>query len=242
MKKVTDFPQSGQLLPSVARGARQALPIVLGYAPIGMAYGLLAQQARLGMGVTLGLSLFVFAGASQFMAVSMLQSGAETLAIVGAAFAVNFRHFLMSAALAPRLGRWKTWQRMLLGGTLTDEFFALHSLNFARDDEPDATAAITISLVGYVTWTVSSAVGYSLGTLIEHPEAWGLDFALPAMFVGLLLPMCGNISASAAALVGGAVSVTLHLCGAGSWAAFLGALAGATAGIFIKVKVKGTGS
>ena len=218
---------------SFRRGVRRSPPIVLGYAPVGMAYGLLAQQTGLGIGPTLGLSLFVFAGASQFMAVSMLQGGGEALVIIGTAFVVNFRHFLMAAAVAPRLAGWRIWQRLALGGMLTDESFALHSLYFSQGDL-DPAAAITLNAVGYVVWAVSGAVGYRLGALIENPEAWGLDFALPAMFVGLLLPSCRgrNKPAITAALTGGATSVALSLLGAGSWAAFLGALAGATAGVF----------
>ena len=223
---------------SVAKGVRQAFPIVLGYAPIGAAYGLLAQQTGLGIWPTLGLSLFVFAGASQFMAVSMMQSGMETAVIIGSTFIVNFRHVLMSASLTPYLGSWKTWQRILLGGMLTDESFVLHSLNFGRGD-PDPVSAVTINATAYVTWAATGMAGHSLGVMIADPETWGLDFALPAMFVGLLLSACGNKAAVAAAVTGGAAAVGLHLLNAGNWAAFIGALAGATAGVLYQIEIKG---
>jgi 4-azaleucine resistance transporter AzlC len=218
----------------IEKGVRQALPIVLGYVPIGAAYGLLAQQAGLGLWTTLGLSVFVFAGASQFMAVSMIQSGMETAAIVGATFIVNFRHVLMSASIAPYLAAWKTRQRLLFGGMLTDETFVLHSLNFARGDVDPATS-IALNVTVYVAWTASGMAGYNLGAIIAYPEAWGLDFALPAMFAGLLITACKNKAAVAAAVAGGTVSVGLHLLNAGAWAAFFGALAGATAGVFFVV-------
>ena len=229
---------SGEFASSVAKGVRQAFPIVLGLVPIGAAYGLLSQQAGLGIWPTLGLSLFVFAGASQFMAVSMMQSGMETAVIIGSTFIVNFRHVLMSASLTPYLGSWKTWQRILLGGMLTDESFVLHSLNFGRGDL-DLISAVTINITAYVTWAVTGMAGHSLGVMIANPETWGLDFALPAMFVGLLLSACGNKPAVAAAVAGGFVSVGLHLMNAGSWAAFFGALAGATAGVLYQIEIKG---
>ena len=150
--------RSEQIAFSVAKGVRQAFPIVLGYAPIGAAYGLLAQQAGLGLWPTLGLSLFVFAGASQFMAVSMLQNGMETAVIIGTTFIVNFRHVLMSASIAPYLGSWKTWQRLLLGGMLTDESFVLHSLNFGRGDL-DTTSAVSLNITAYLTRAVAGMVG-----------------------------------------------------------------------------------
>ena len=229
---------SGQITSSVVKGVRQAFPIVLGYVPIGVAYGLLAQRAGLSLWSTLGLSLFVCAGASQFMAVSMLLRGVEAAVIIGTTFIVNFRHVLMSASLAPSLGSWKTWQRLLLGGTLTDESFVMHSLNFSRDDL-DPISAVTLNSAAYIVWAATGVAGHSLGVMIANPEAWGLDFALPAMFVGLLVSACANKPAVAAAVVGGTVSVGLHLVNAGSWAAFFGALAGATAGVLYQIEIKG---
>ena len=225
----------GQIAYSIGKGIKQAFPIILGIIPIGIAYGILAQQTGLGLWPTLGLSLLVFAGASQFMAVSMIQNGVESVAIIGITFIVNFRHVLMSASVAPSLGSWKTWQRLLLGGMLTDESFVMHSLNFSRGDR-DPVLAVSLNFAIYVSWAAASTVGYTLGAMIANPEAWGLDFALPAMFVGLLLSACGNKPAIAAAVAGGTVSVGLHLLNAGSWAAFIGALTGATAGVCFYVK------
>jgi 4-azaleucine resistance transporter AzlC len=218
---------------SFEKGMRWVFPLLLGYAPIGMAYGLLAQQTGLGVRPTLGLSLFVFAGASQFIAVSMLSIGTEAIVIIGATFLVNFRHVLMSASLAPYLKSWNTWQRLALGGMLTDESFALHSLHFAQGDL-DPIAGLTVNVAGYVVWALVGMVGYYLGALITHPEAWGLDFALPAMFAALLIPTCKHKPAIVASLCGGAASVTFYLLGAGSWAAFFGAFIGATAGVCVK--------
>jgi 4-azaleucine resistance transporter AzlC len=206
-----------------------AAPIMLGYAPIGAAYGLLAQQTGIGVWPTLCLSVFVYAGAAQFIAVSMLSGGMGAAAIVGATFVVNFRHVLMSAALSPFLPSWKKRQLVAFGGMITDESFAIHSRNFAQGDI-DPQAAISLNLAAYLTWAATGMVGFHMGALIDRPETWGLDFALPAMFIGLLLPACGKAPSVTAALTGGIVSVTLHLAGVGNWAAFIGAIAGATAG------------
>jgi 4-azaleucine resistance transporter AzlC len=219
------------------RGAAWSLPVLPGMAVVGIAYGLLAQRTGLGLRETLGMSLFVFAGASQFMALSMLSQGMEAAAIVAAAFAVNFRHVLMSASIAPRLASWKTWQRWALGGMLTDESFALFSLRLAQgrgQESLDPAEAIALNCAIYVAWAAFGAAGYRLGALIERPEAWGLDFALPAMFAGLLLPLCRSKAAATAALCGGTTAVVLNLLGWGSWGALIGALAGATAGLRVK--------
>jgi 4-azaleucine resistance transporter AzlC len=211
---------------------RNALPIILGGVPIGMAHGLLTQQAGFAVEVPLFMSLFVFAGSSQFVAVSMLQTGSDPLAVVGATFIVNFRHLLMSASIAPYLKSWTGLQRLLMGCTLTDETFSVHSANFAAGDI-DTTAALSLNFTLYVMWALSVVSGFQMGNLIERPEVWGLDFALPAMFLGLLLPICTRRPAVAAALCGGAASLLLHRLGFGRWAVFTGALAGATAGTFV---------
>lgn len=212
----------------VFRGVKMAAPIMLGYAPIGAAYGLLAQQAGLSVWFALCLSLFVYAGAAQFMAVSLLSNGAGIAVIIGTTFVVNFRHVLMSAALSPFMRLWKKWQLAFFGGMITDESFAIHSRNFTLNGA-DPQEAIALNIAAYLTWAASGMAGFHMGALIDRPEAWGFDFALPAMFIGLLLPACRTAPAAIAALTGGIASVTLHLTGAGDWAAFIGAITGATA-------------
>ncbi|MDR1379201.1 MAG: AzlC family ABC transporter permease [Synergistaceae bacterium] len=216
---------------SVIEGLWDALPVVLGCVPIGMAHGLLSQQAGLVIWVPLGMSLFVCAGASQFIAVSMLQSGAGPVAVVGTTFIVNFRHLLMSASIAPSLALWTKRQRLLTGCLLTDESFAVLSARFAAVTVKPAEA-ITLNATIYLAWALSVSTGFHLGSLIARPEAWGLDFALPAMFAGLLLPVCQSYPAIIAAVAGGVTAVLLTLLGLKTWAAFIGALVGATVGVF----------
>jgi len=220
------------MIHSMKKGLKLGSPILLGIIPIGMTFGLLAQQAGLGVWPTLGLSLFVFAGASQFMAVSMLHAGVGALAIIAATFVINFRHVLMSASLAPFLSSWSKFQRLLLGATLTDEAFVLHSLHFSQGDV-NPIAPLTLHFAMYVIWGSTTVIGFNLGALIERPEVWGLDFVLPTMFIALLIPICNRHPAAFAALSGGAVSVALYILGAGNWAVFIGALTGATAGTLL---------
>ena len=220
---------------SIVKGLKWAIPYILGMMPIGATYGLLARQVGLGLLPTLGLSLFVFAGSAQLIAVSMLSKGIAPLVIVGTTFVVNFRHVLMSASVAPYLTSWSLRRKFLLGGMLTDESFVLHSTHFSGGDQ-DPAAAITLNAAGYIVWALCGFLGYRLGALIENPEVWGLDFALPAMFVGLLLPVCTSRAAVVAAICAGTASIALYCLGFGTWAAFTGGLVGATVGVFVKEK------
>jgi 4-azaleucine resistance transporter AzlC len=227
--------RSVQFLSSVGKGVKHALPIMLGCIPIGTAYGILTQQAGLSLWAAMALSLLVFAGASQFMAVSMMQNGMEPGAIIGATFIINFRHVLMSASIAPHLKCWKTWQRTLLGGMLTDESYILLSLNFERE-EPNFVLAVALNTSIYIMWAASGFVGYNHGAVIANPEVWGLDFALPAMFIGLILSACKNKMGVIAAITGGIVSLALHLMNSGNLAVFLGGLGGAIVGALFYAK------
>ena len=157
------------VFPVVKNGIKAAFPIVLGYVPIGMAYGLLAQQAGLGIGMAFSLSFFVFAGASQFMAVSMLSGGVAPMVIISTTFIVNFRHLLMSASMAPYLASWKKWQRFAFGTMLTDESFAMHSARFDRN-LIHPIEAIALNATAYSAWVISGVLGFFLGSLIAKPE------------------------------------------------------------------------
>jgi 4-azaleucine resistance transporter AzlC len=219
-----------KLAASAARGLYRALPIMLGYAPIGTAYGLLSRQAGCGVWVTLGLSVFVFAGASQFMAIAMIAGGASPAAIVSATFVINFRHVLMAASLSPFVSSWKKWQRAALGCMLTDESFVMHSRHFG-DGGADSAAAIALNAAAYITWAAASGAGFYIGGLMGDPRKFGLDFALPGMFIGLLMPLCRDNSSAISAVAGGFSALVLHMAGAGNWATFLGAVAGASVGL-----------
>jgi predicted branched-subunit amino acid permease len=116
---------------ALGRAFRQALPIVLGYVPVGFAYGVLAQKSGLSTANTLAMSLIVFAGSAQLIAVGLFAAMASPLSIVLTTFVVNLRHLLMSAALAPHLRSWTKAQIAALTTELTDETFALHIARFA---------------------------------------------------------------------------------------------------------------
>jgi predicted branched-subunit amino acid permease len=100
----------------------------------------------------------------------------------------------------------------------------------------DNVSAITLSTSIYIAWATGGMIGYNMGAMIANPEAWGLDFALPAMFVALLIFACKNKVGVIAAVIGGTTAVCLHLLNVSNGAIFLSALAGATIGVFFYKK------
>ncbi|MGI6557489.1 MAG: AzlC family ABC transporter permease [Limnochordia bacterium] len=213
-------------------GVRQAVPIMFGYGPIGVAYGVLARQAGLTLAQTVAMSIFVYAGSSQFIAAGMLGAGAGFLPVVSTTLLVNLRHLLMSAALSPHLGGLRRSFLGLFAFHITDETFALHSANLDRGPA-HPWLLLGINLASYCTWVMSSLVGGLFGSILPDPARLGLDFALPAMFIALLVI---QLKGSIHVLVGGvaaAVSVVVALLLPGNWNVVLASILAAGLGLVV---------
>ena len=169
----------------IKEGAGAAWPICLGYFPIGMALGVLGQQAGLGP-LWIGLmSILVFAGSAQFIGVAMIDGGASAVSIILTTFVVNFRHFLMSSALAVPLKGVRRLFLYLFAYGITDESFGVNMTRF-RKGGWDKWRALVVHHTANTTWILSTMLGGLVGTLI--PEgAFGIDYALPGMFIALLV-------------------------------------------------------
>lgn len=196
----------------LASAFRQTLPIILGYVPVGFAYGVLAQKSGLSTLNTLLMSLLVYAGSAQLIAVGLFAALANPLAIIATTFIVNLRHLLMSAALAPYLGTWSKARLALFAAHLTDETFALHAGRFAKR-EPNPAETFGINVIAHSVWVGSTALGLAASTLITDVRPIGLDYALPAMFIGLLLWQLKSRLHLLVALAAGALSTALMLAG-----------------------------
>ncbi len=208
-------------------GVRAAWPICLGYAPIGLAFGVLAQQAGLEPWQVGLMSALVFAGSAQFIAVSLLQAGASVAAIVATTFVVNLRHVLMSSALAVHLrGRSRPFLALFAYG-VTDESFAVNAARF-RDGSWDPPRALAMNQTANLAWVLSTVTGAYAGQLVPA-GAFGVDFALPAMFLALLVFQVRTRLHGVAAAMGGGVAVALYLAWPGNGYVVVATLAGATA-------------
>jgi 4-azaleucine resistance transporter AzlC len=188
-------------------GARAELPILLGVAPFGMIYGILALGAGLSPLAAQAMSAIVFAGSSQFMLVQLAGAGAPGLVMILTGFVINLRHALYSASIAPHtLGLNPVWKG-ILSYLLTDEAYAVSILHYNTDSAPENKhwyffgAGLTL----WTGWQVSTAVGIFLGAQI--PAAWGLDFTLALTFIALVFPVIRDRPTLLAALSAGVTSI-----------------------------------
>jgi 4-azaleucine resistance transporter AzlC len=174
----------------ILRGVRAGVPVAVGYVPMAMAFGVLATNTGLSFAQAGAMSLFVYAGASQFASLGLLAGGASALAIVLATLVLNFRHFLMSVSLSRRLPRAHTrgsrsWAAPLgLGFGITDETFVVASMDSALTP----FFFIGVALTAYLAWFSGTLIGAGFSSLIPAVVARGMGVALYAMFIAILVP------------------------------------------------------
>jgi 4-azaleucine resistance transporter AzlC len=215
------------------KGFFLAAPIVFGYIPIGFAYGVLALKAGLSPANTIWMSVFVYAGSSQFIAAGLIAGGAPALTVILTTLVVNLRHMLMSAALSPYLRKWRKLELSVFGFELTDETFVLHSARFAAL-APHKIETLAINLTAQLSWILGSWLGVLTGQQISDIRPYGLDYALPAMFIALLVYQLKDKTHLLAGLFAGGLAVGLALMGIEHWNVILATLAGATLGVFVE--------
>jgi len=221
----------------LADALRQAAPVVMGYAPVGAAFGVLACKTGLSLLSTVLMSLLVYAGSAQLIAVAMFAAGLSPLSIVVTTFVVNLRHLLMSAALSPHVRTWPKWQLTLFAYEVTDESFALHSARYARGDMSKPVSFL-INSIAHVSWVLASFVGYLSGAAIPDVKPLGLDFALPAMFIALLAMQVKNGLHVFVAGFTGLASIALMQSGADRWSVIIATILGATLGAGVESWMK----
>lgn len=224
--------RTGSAQETLRQGVGAAWPICLGYMPIGLAFGVLAQKAGL-TPLEIGLmSLLVFAGSSQFIAVAMLSAGASFLTIVVTTFTVNLRHLLMSSALATFFRGHRRDKLSLFAYGITDESFAI---NWSRLKAGawDLDRAIVLNQTANLVWFLSTVLG-GIGGQFIPANAFGLDYALIAMFICLLVyQLNGHIYIFTAVLAGG-IAVSLALVWPGNGYIIVAAIFAATLGAVLK--------
>lgn len=213
-------------------GASTIAPVLLGVLPFGLAAGAVTVEAGYGIPETIGHSLLIFAGASQIAAVSLLGDGTGVGVVVLTVLVINLRMLMYAASLAPHLAEASLPRRLLGAYLLTDQAFAVSVDRFQRPATPEQRwwfylgAAVTL----WAPWQVSTTLGAVLGTAI--PEDVPLGFAVPLMFLALLVPTISDRPALVAALT----SATVATVGAGL-PSNLGMLLGAFAGIGVGAAV-----
>jgi 4-azaleucine resistance transporter AzlC len=172
---------------SFFQGVKDCVPTLLGYLSIGFAAGVVEKTAGLSVAEIALMSLLLYAGSAQFIFAGMFAASNPASAIIFTIFFVNLRHLLLSAAVAPYFKHLSPWSNMVIGSQLTDETFGV-AINHATSRASISEKwMLGLNSTAHINWLVANVAGGFLGQWIPNPEAYGLDFALPAMFIGLLV-------------------------------------------------------
>ncbi|MEN3811641.1 AzlC family ABC transporter permease [Chromobacterium piscinae] len=189
-------------------GARDTIPMMVGAAPFGVIFGTLAIAAGLSPAATAAMSLLVFAGSSQFIAVSLVSAGAALPVIWLTTLVVNLRHALYSATLLPYARPWPLAWRWPLAFWLTDETFAVVEHRFrSLGADGGQWYWLGSSLSMYLNWQLWTLAGVALGRAVPGLDRLGLDFAMVATFAAIVAPQLKKRPTLAAALAAGAVAL-----------------------------------
>ena len=187
------------------------LPLLLGVIPFALLFGFTINAAAplVQRGVAWSSNIYVFGGASQIAMTDLLGAGSAVGLAVVVGLVINARHLMYSAAMAHRFTDQPRWFRVLGPMWLIDQVFALVSTRTGGLDARDFRRYwLTVSIAFYLVWSVFVTVGVLVGPII--PEDWPVEFALPAMFIGIVVPALQTkpalVAAMVGALIGGAAS------------------------------------
>lgn len=218
-------------------GMAAAAPLAVGVAPFGLVAGAAPVAHGFSPWSAVGLSTIVFAGASQLAIVDALAQGGSVLVAVLAALTINLRMVLYSASLAPYLSHVPTRRRLPMAFLLVDQVYALCIARWPSDGgETDERLPFYLGIGTFLgtTWVTCTVLGAIVGPAI--PDSIPLDFAIPLVFLVLLVPILVDRPSVAAALAGGAAAVVAGEAGAGPVSTIIGAAAGIVAGTLVDAR------
>lgn len=170
------------------RGVIQVAPVWIGVIPFGIMIGVSSVAAGFSSFEAIAMSAFVFAGAAQAVAISLLSGGAGIIAITLTTFFLNLRHILYGMSINHQLEPNTRPGRPVLAFLLIDEAYGITT----RDHLEGRGGHAFYFGVGssfYLVYVLSTAAGALLGSVLPAPESLGIDFLFPLIFVGLLVPM-----------------------------------------------------
>jgi len=194
-------------------GSRDTLPLIVAAIPFGIVYGAMAQSLGLTQWQAMGMSVFVFAGASQFIAVTLLASAAALPVIIMTVFIVNLRHMLYAASLMSTADKVPALLRVPMAFWLTDETYAVVA-NRLREKHQDGKGFyayyIGSALTMYLNWQLCTWIGITVGEQVPDMTKWGLDIAMIVAFIGIVVPALQNMAHWACTISAGVCILLTH--------------------------------
>jgi 4-azaleucine resistance transporter AzlC len=188
-------------------------PVLVTVLLVGIPFGIVARQSGLAPAEITAMSLFVFAGASQFAMIQLFREGAAWPVIVATVLLINLRHMLMAAALRPYFAHVSDARRLAAAYVLTDEAFAM-AIGWFRRGRTDLAYYATFAVALYILWNVATIIGMLIGPTIGEPRRLGVDFAITATFIAIVVLGVRRRSDAMVALLAAVLASGLAFLGA----------------------------
>lgn len=163
----------------------QTIPVMAGYISLGIAFGLLLQSIGYGPVWAFLMSLFIYAGSAQFLAVELLAAGATLTHIALLTFLLNFRHLFYGLSMIEKYRGTGIGKIYLIFG-LTDETYALLTGYKTPEGLSDKSYFFAVTLMNHLYWILGSVIGSVAGSIIPF-DLTGIDFAMTALFAVLVV-------------------------------------------------------
>jgi 4-azaleucine resistance transporter AzlC len=214
---------------TIGQGILEGSPIAMAYLPVGFALGVVAGQLGFSFIENFLFFALTLSGSGQSIAVNMLGVAQPLAAILTTAAVINLRYFLMSAALMPYLTHWAPRDRYFLSLFVTDETFALHASHF-KHGVPPKPYVFAINFTAWVAWTLGGVLGFLAGGFVADVRPYGFDFAVPGMFIALVVIQLENVRLVVLAIAAGVLALLLAMTPLKGWAVILSGMICATLG------------
>jgi predicted branched-subunit amino acid permease len=216
-------------------GLRLGLPVTPGIVVFGLIVGAVAERQGLSFVQNLAMSVFVYSGVAQLVALEawpgVLTWGAiAALALLAAV--VGARMFLMSVSMRPWLGPLPKWQAYASLYLLTDASWLI-AMRYRGEGGRDVAVFAGASVLMIAGWLVAVSAGYYVGGLIADPKVYGFDLVLPVFFAAMLVPLWGGARRATGWAVAGVVAVAVERLLPGWWFIVAGSVAGALVGGYL---------
>jgi len=219
----------------LALGVRSMLPLLPGMIAFGIAVGSAAAAKGLTFFEHILMSVLVYAGLSQMVALEIWPQQMTAGAIVAVALVaatVNARLLVPSAAFRPWFGSLPAWQSYSLLFLLTDPGW-IASMRYRSEGGTDIGFYLGGALLIFTMWMAAVTVGYSLGALVPDPKPIALDLVMPIFFAAMLVPLWRGPSRAIPWVVAGIVALLVQYFVGGWWHVIAGSIAGIVAGGFV---------
>lgn len=208
-------------------------PVIFTYLAVGGAYGVLAENSGLTFVFTILMSIFVYAGTAQFLAVGLIASGVSPFVLGVSVFVVNLRYFLYSSILLKYIKTKSLLKKVFFSLEITDETFIVQTTAI-KPGELDESSLFIMHWICHFSWVLGTAFGYFIGNNSFDLNKYGGEFALPIMFIALLAVSLKERFYWFLAILSIALVIVLNYLNFGQFSTILASVLAAFIGIGVK--------